>query len=478
VTRRGHRLASTAFVLVLALIPPLALGSPGAVVLVEHHDPTAMPSIGPIDAPVTIEVFFSPGPNGRVQTFRMLKKLQADHPSQIRLVYRVLVGGDARLPYAALEAFAQGTFVELMKQLNCEDVPVSMCRTRTTLPTSEILDLGAEIGMDRDRLATVMSNPPDSYQRALKDNDRRKQQRLRSPVLPAALFAGRAPRTPLTAMTANDLEREYEDAKQRADDLLERGADPRMLTDELDARADDVSDPVVQAGQTDEDFDQPAGPYPLASPPLAWTGLPSLGDPRAQLTIAVVCSPASGNCSQPLAAAVIARDKMPDRVRVVWAPMFDPHGDDAKQLAALSDATLCAEQVGTGDVSEVEFDRPASAGWRWLDAMFTLSRPPQRRPGQSPEPMIEKLVAKLHVDPVAFANCRLRIAGRALAWADGARKSGVHGHPATIIGGRIYPSITDSNTVQQLAVAELAPGVLREAVYWLGGLATVRAPRD
>ncbi len=98
----------------------------GGVVQVEHRDPSALPSKGPLDALVTIEVFFTPGQSSRVQAYKHLERLQANHPSRIRLVYRIIKsGGQTRTPYAALEAHAAGKFFEFMDALRKERQPRS-----------------------------------------------------------------------------------------------------------------------------------------------------------------------------------------------------------------------------------------------------------------------------------------------------------------------------------------------------------------
>jgi hypothetical protein len=78
------------------------------------------------------------------------------------------------------------------------------------------------------------------------------------------------------------------------------------------------------------------------------------------------------------------------------------------------------------------------------------------------EQMIDKIAAKLHVDPHAFAACRAQLAGTALRWSERARRAGVRTTPATLVGGRIYAPIQDRNTLQQLIEVELAPGWLGE----------------
>src|SRR5688572_20071505 len=98
-----------------ALVEPAASApSGGGVVRVEHRDPTMLPSRGPANALVTIELFLTPGPSSRHQAVRNLERFQANHPSRIRLVYRLVKGSTARFHYAALHAYSEGKFFEFM----------------------------------------------------------------------------------------------------------------------------------------------------------------------------------------------------------------------------------------------------------------------------------------------------------------------------------------------------------------------------
>jgi hypothetical protein len=447
--------------LVLAALVATPVGAaPGEVVRVEHRDPGALPSRGPANAPVTIELFFTPGQTSRTGGYHSLERLQALHPSKIRLVYRILgVNGSARLQYAALEAFAEGKFFELMDRINCVSIPMAQCRSRGGFTTKEIVDIGTEIGIDPDRLAAAMARPPAEYDRVLAANDRRRKQRVRNNILPSALFNGKVPPTQLGAMATADLEREYLAARTRAEELLDKGASDDTLLDALDnedpATAAEIT---AQPGPTDDELDQLPLDPPLASPPLRLDGLPSFGSPHASVTIAVLCSPTSDKCAAPRRAAKWVQDNYPDNVRIVWAPFFDASKEDAGDLGLLSDAALCAEQVGTS--SEDEFAEPSSPGWRWVDAMV-IEAASRHRHGP-PEQMIDKIAAKLHIEPHAFARCRASLAGRSVRWASDARRSGVRTTPATIVGGRVYGPINDWNTLQQLVEVELAPGWLGE----------------
>src|SRR5512140_686429 len=51
-----------------------AAGAPGEVVRVEHRDPNALPSRGPSNALVTIELFFTPGSGSHAPGYRYLEK--------------------------------------------------------------------------------------------------------------------------------------------------------------------------------------------------------------------------------------------------------------------------------------------------------------------------------------------------------------------------------------------------------------------
>ena len=428
-----------------AAVAAPAAARPGEVIRIEHRDPTTLPSRGPTDALVTIELFFTPG-TYRPQVIRDLEDLQAHHPSQVRLVYRVLgVNGSARLPYAALEAQAQGKFFELMDAL---------AKERGNPNDARLLEIGTEIGLDPGRLDDAIHDPPAAYEQVIADNERRRKQRVRGGALPSALFNGKLPLKQLAAMHKSDLDDAYREARERALDLLDRGVDPAHLAEALDAETGGGPlDVGVQPGPTDEELDQVPAEPELAVPPLRTRGLPSFGPADAPVTIVVLCSPSSPNCPAPLRAAMIVQDDLPQRVRVVWGPYFDLARDDAGDLGLLGDAALCAEQVGTS--SDLDFDRPSSPGWRWVEAV--LQEVINRRHRPPAEELIAELADKLHVDRPAFAACRARMAGTTLAWIEAARRAGVRTTPATVVGGRVYGPITDWGTLQLLVQSELAP---------------------
>jgi hypothetical protein len=360
-------------------------------------------------------------------------------------VYRIIKGtGTSRLHYAALEAHAEGKFDAFMDAINKSRTP--------TFTDQALLELAKSVDIDDQQLAIVLSNPPLAYDRVLEANLRRLRRKVRGGSTPAVLINGRVPRVALGS--PNDLEREYRNALDEAMDLLDRGADPQRLPEAFEAKAaPNPLEIVVPTGNTDDTVDDVPAEPPLATPALDLHGMPSLGFVDAPVTIAVLCSPASLNCAAAMRAARAAQDVFTDAVRVVWAPYFDVGREDAGDLGLLSDAALCAEKVGT---SSDDFESPSSQGWRWVESMLgEITLRHRRLPADQ---LLEKVSDKLQVDKAAFAACRASRAGSAIAWIETARHAGVRTSPSTVVGGRIYPSITDAAALQQLVLAELQPG--------------------
>jgi hypothetical protein len=435
-----------------------AAGAPGEVVRVEHHDPNALPSRGPANALVTIEMFFTPGAGSHTSAFRYLQKLQAQHPARIRLIYRVLAGnGTVRLPYAALEAHAEGKFFEFMTELENELYPPPP-KAPIQLNDQALLDLGRNIGIDPQRLALAITKPPEAYQKLLESSDRRRRRKIHGGSLPNALFNGQPPKTQLSALGPNDLEAEYLRARDLAFDLLDRGIDPRPKIDAIDpTSAPNPSELTIQAGEIEEELDTVSSEPLLATPPLQLEGLPSYGPADAAVTIVVLCSPTSSRCRGPLSTARNTQDIYPQSVRVVWAPIFDVNRDDAADLSQLGDAAFCAEKTGTTSDRD-ELIETASPGWLWIDRVRDEANNRRRR--LPVEQLIDRVADKLKVDRRSFADCRARLAGTTVTWIEAARHAGVHTSPATVVGGRIYPPIADPNTLQMLVEGELAPGII------------------
>lgn len=445
----ARRVTMLAVLAGVAAMQPATQAAPGGgVVRVEHRDPDTLPTRGPRNALVTVEVFFIPGilPT-RGATFRNLERLQAAHPTRIRLVYRVLKrNAQIIVPIAALEAHAQGKFHELMDLLR--DTPSS-----TGLTKDKLLELVRKIDMDPARLSAAISEG--RYAEVFAENERRLE-RFRAGTPTSALFNSKPTTGSFSAMTDEGFEREYLDAYERAQELLDRGVRPAALPRAFDDKALRGKQPLVYG--IDDDEEGEPGEHRLASPPLVLKGLPSYGRPDTSATVPIVvlCRPNDPSCAQLMRTTRRVQEIYSDDVRLYWGPWFDVTArDDAADLSLLADAALCAEQLGTTD------DFSASPGWRWVQKHVDLSSRPQNR-RVAAEKLIDQIARDLGVDRRQMSACRARIASRSLDWIGEARRSGVTASPALVIGGRIYERLGDQTIIQQLIEAELAPGVLGE----------------
>jgi hypothetical protein len=419
---------------------------------VEHRDPVSAPSRGPSTALVTVEVFFVPGPNMPSGALRLLQQLQERHPARVRIVYRILKSGSSLLvPSAALEAYTEGRFFELMEELG---------KQRGVLKKEDLLELARKVGVDPQRVAAAFQF--EHYRDALEANQHRFE-RLHGGSTPSALFNARATRVALTAITSSDLDHEYDVAYDRALDKLDRGFAPGELAAAFDADAVPGTPPVVMLVGPDEDAERSPLDHPLARPPLRLDGLPSFGQPgvAAAVPVIVLCRPSDPQCANLLRVAEPAERLYPDEVRVVWAPWFDVGRDDAADLTLLGDATLCAEAIGSN-----QGELTTSPGWVWVKEMYAQVGRGRGKKLAAIE-LIDAIADKLDVDARALSACRARMAGATLGWIADARRSGVpRTNAAVVIGGRIYSGLSDQALIQQLVEAELAPGVLGSLPRW------------
>ncbi|HEY6180425.1 MAG TPA: hypothetical protein VIX73_38545, partial [Kofleriaceae bacterium] len=429
----------------------------GHIERVEYRDPASAPSRGPASALVTIEIFFVPGQSMPVPALRLLDQLQERHSARIRLIYRILKSGSAvQVPSAALEAYTEGKFFELMEELG---------KLRGMVKKEDLLEIARKVGVDPQRIA--LATQVDHYREVLEANQRRFE-RLHGGTAPSALFNSRPTHVALGAISAADLDREYEAAYDRALDKIDRGVAPGELARAFDDDAIPSAQPVVMSiGSPDDDAERSPLDHPLATPPLQLDGLPSLGKPgiAAAVPIVVLCRPSDPTCANLLRVVEPSVRLYPDDVRVVWAPWFDVVArDDAADLTLLGDAALCAEAIGSN-----QGELTTSPGWVWVKEMYAqVGR--SRGKKLAADRLIDDVADKLEVDGRALSACRARMASSTLTWIADARRSGVpRVNAAVVIGGRIYSGLTDQTLIQELVEAELAPGVLGSLPRWHRG---------
>jgi protein-disulfide isomerase len=444
--------------LIVAGVPATthAKPAPGQVERVEYHDPATPPTRGPSYAPVTIEVFFVPGPTMPANALRLLQQVQQRHPKRSRLVYRILKSGALFLvPSAMLEAHAEGKFFEMMDELG---------KQRTALRKEDLLELARKAGVDPQRVALATQS---EYYSDLLEANQRRFDRLHAGNTPSVLFNGRPTKVGLPGFTAAELDREYQAAYDRALDKLERGFTPGTLPEAFDGEVMlGTQPPVTTAGTPDDDPDRSPADHPLASPPLQLEGLPSFGKPGVTATVPVIvlCRPNDAACNNLLRVVEPEMRLYPEDVRIVWSPWFDVNREDAVDLTLLGDAALCAEVVGSN-----QGELTTSPGWVWVKEMYAqFTR--NRGPKPTADKLIDAVATKLDIDVRVLSACRATMAGSTLGWVAASRHAGVpRSNIAVVIGGRIYEGLTDQALIHALVEAELAPGVLGSLPRWHTG---------
>jgi len=432
--------------------------APGHADLVEYYNPANPPARGPAHAPVTIEVFFVPGPSMPTGALRLLQQLVDRHPTRIRLVYRILKSNTSvQVPKAALEAHAEGKFFEMLDEFS----------KLHALPTTEqLLELARKVGVDPQRVALAIKAEP---YRALLEANQQRSDRLHAGSPPSVLFNSKPPEVGIGAFNAAKLDHEYQTAYDRALDKLDRGVTADQLTEAFDREATHGAQPPVRtSGVRDDDPDRSPFDHPLAMPPLPLDGLPLFGKPGggAAVPVVVLCRPIDSACGALLRALEPEIGLYPDDVRLVWAPWFDVSRDHAADLTLLGDAALCAEVVGA---NQRELELTTSPGWLWVREMYVQSGKNYSKK-LTAEKLIDAVAAKLDIDARALSACRATMASATLEWIAAARQAGIpHPNTVVVIGGRIYDGLTNAMVIKELVEAELAPGILGSLPQWHTG---------
>lgn len=418
------------------------------VVRVEHRPADESPSLGPTHAPVTAELFFVPGQVESNRAYTKLVELQRRHPRRLRVVFRVITRqAQVVVPIAALEAYAQGKFDPFMKAI--------LAARGGTVRREHLAAIAEAADMDATRLdrAIARALEPDELPASLRASERRRLRRGAANV-PDLLLNGMPIGEPMPSLDVEDLEAAYDAAYDAVVALLDEGVPADHLVEVTEQRArprQGVTD--YPAGPLDDDAElEPAdGAPPLLDRPLELSGLPAEGPADAPVELILLCNLRYDTCNKQLEdIAHKLRELFPDELRVVYHPYFDPAAEGNEDAALLHRAALCAEQQG--------------AGWAWIEEAVRQVR---RQPGDgSVDAIIGKLTELTAVDPDRLDRC-LATGSDAdlLARVAAAVAAGVDHGPAIVVGGRVFVGgFTDYRAGMPLVEAELAPGLLGEAV--------------
>jgi 2-hydroxychromene-2-carboxylate isomerase len=412
---------------------------PPNIARVAHRPAGDVPSIGPADALVTVELFFIPGTVQSRGPYRALVALQARHPRRLRLLLRPLSRqGMILVPEAVMEAHAQGRFFELLDAISASP---------RTLSRQEVLTVAAQVGVDAARVAQAWDD--ERHKPALDGNEVRRQRHYALSV-PDALFNGMPVARPLPSLADGDLEAAYQDAYDRAQELLDDGVPRHALAAAFDREL--VRPPTLFVpGPVDGSPDQPVPDLPpLAERPLDLAGLPSIGPPSAAVPVLVLCDLTQRTCLGQVRNAVKTAALFPDDVRVLWSPWYPRDAADPDAADEVARAALCAEEQGSGwDWVDKALERTQRLGARWGDAAQA----------------IREVTDEAGADTRALATCMARTPpDRAHDKIEDAVARGVRHGPAIIVGGRVYMGgVSEPRVLQGLIEDELEPGLIGKA---------------
>jgi 2-hydroxychromene-2-carboxylate isomerase len=409
----------------------------GKIVTILHSPPDHVPSLGPRNAPVTIEFFANLGDgsaSGAVHA--LLVKLLERHPRRLRILYRLVSGGEQSNPHleAGLEAFAQGRFRQFLDAMYGDSL--------RSPRVADLTELAAAAGVQPERLEQALADGRHSAAVVANHFYRKRRRVRRSP--PQLLINGvpydRRPRT------LDELEALYDEAYGRAIAVREQGvpADQvyaRLLADVTAAQPEPVIGPGAVDGLGPGER-PPPGLAPLLRTPLERGGH-RRGPPGAAVTIVFLCNFQTRNCGETAATLDEIAAAYPDEVRIVFRHLFDATDRRQDRVATLHRAGLCADRQGRF--------------WGFYDTVFR-----QARRGMPETEADDELIRELELDGKAFSRClrARRTADQLTAELRSARAAGVRHTPSIVLGGRLYTGTKSFDELAALVDRELSPGVL------------------
>ncbi len=417
--------------------PKKAEAQRGRIVTVVHSPPDRVPSLGPRNAPVTIEFFANLGDgsaSGAVHA--LLVKLLDRHPRRLRILYRLVSGGEQSNPHleAGLEAFAQGRFRQFLDAMYGDSL--------RSPRVADLSELAASAGVQPERLEQALEDGRHADAVVANHFYRKRRRVRRSP--PQLLINGvpydRRPRT------LDELEALYDEAYGRAMALRDQGVPADQLYARLLAHVTAAQpEPVVGPGAVDglgPGERPPLGLAPLLRAPLERGGH-RRGPPGAPVTIVFLCNFQTRNCGETAATLDEIAAAYPDEVRIVFRHLFDVTDRRQDRVRTLHRAALCTDRQGRF--------------WGFYDTVFR-----QARRGMPDTEQDDELVRELELDGKAFSRClRARRTGDMLAgelrtaWG-----AGVQHTPSIVVGGRLYSGTKSFDELAALVDRELSPGVL------------------
>tara|TARA_R110002096_G_scaffold423452_2_gene630658 strand:+ start:67114 stop:68463 length:1350 start_codon:yes stop_codon:yes gene_type:complete len=432
-----HALQGLLIAAVLGLCAATSLAQ--GVTILEHSPTEKHPTLGPADAPVTLEFFLDVGSTNSRRAHLLVREFVKQHPKRLRVVYRLTEKNSSGERSASLaqnfaqEAFAQGRFFEFMDVYFASD--------SSSIPRPDSYPAVARIaGVNYKRVQQALESM--QHEPALKENFYYWRRTLVNEV-PGFRFNGRnAKRVSSVAL----LEELYDSALRDSLALEYSGVARKDIADRLAALQQErryagkrFSGPI-----DDSNFEPPSKPTAVSMAALAIGPLVQ-GPDDAKTTIVFLCHFQSTQCRTMKGYIDLILKAYPDEVRLVFRPLFDTTVLTQDKALLMHQAALCADEQG--------------AFWDFYQHAFDY----QRRINFDQSLAVELASsAVLDLDVAKFESCLE--SGRHLEAVDNEvaeiLKAGVRHTPALVVDGVAYWGRLHFTDIRVLLNRALRPGLL------------------
>ncbi len=433
-----RRRALATLVVVVASFP---CASPAQTVeTVMDVQPTALPSLGPIDALVTIELFGDMSDTRTRQIYQGATKLQEKHPRRVRVIFQLTArrGRWGKQLESAYEAHRQGRFFDYVDALYLRK------QTRRKFDPQHVFQT---LGLDLPSLSHAYRDERSKID-VEKAYMRSRRYRLRS--IPGLLINGQSYESRLvTVGTDEKLERAYRGALSAARDLIDQGVDRRHLYSELlRSYASTRPPPRLHYGRIDNTSETPKL-QGLTVASVKGPGSRQRGANAPKVVVGFFCHLQSRNCSSMYEILRELEDSYPE-MQLVFAPASGSLTEWKPVIKAHSEA-LCA-----GD-----------QGRFWEFVTFEFRRGALRRRGSRDIKAIEKaLLSSMDLNVTELSRC-LESKTHEKAIKESlrlAKKSGIVALPAVTISGTVLWGTRSYDELRTIIDKELGPGLFEKAV--------------
>ncbi len=420
--------------------PATASADQGAphVHVIEGAQSSALPTIGPANAPVTIEYFLNLSNTLSGRIHRSLVELAKRHPRRLRVVYRLTETREQSTNLAQTfgqEAFEQGRFFEFLDAYYGE--------AQRYPQSKDYPDVAAAAGLNYQRVVDAIENMRHDDVLAANHFYWR---RMRVATVPGILINGKE--VPRNA-GLETLESLYDAAYLEVQNMLAKGvaADQvyeRLVQIEIDAEARPRFSGVLDGEPID---DPPRVPMAVSMAPLL-RGTHRKGPEDAKVPLVFICHLQSLLCrtmSRQLESILMA---YPSEVRLIFHALFDDEQPGQDRARLMHEAALCADEQG--------------AFWEYYEHAFDH----QQRLNFDQSLAIELAASPaLDLQMDSFESCLEsgRQAERVEEELELVRKAGVAHTPALAIGGLLYSGRLHFDDIRWLVDNELRAGIFESA---------------